>query len=79
MVAYYVNPVALTPSDTVDFTIPNGIKFLVTVAGDIKVKFQNGGTATYNCPVIGIYSFSDSINRIYVTGTTATFTAYGYY
>ena len=68
---------ALTPSDTVTFS-PGaaGVQFNVSAAGNIKVGFPDGSNAIYPFNSAGLYQYNWSINQIFVTGSTATFTAY---
>ena len=71
-------PVALTPSDSVTFTaLKTGVHIDVTVPGNVKIGWPNGTTATVYFAAIGPYDRAWLINQIFVTGTTATFTAIG--
>ena len=69
-------PVAITPSDATPFTPgTQGVEFVVTVAGNIAVTFPNG--VSWVVPVTtGVYFFPWQINKVLVTGSTATFTAF---
>jgi hypothetical protein len=70
-------PVAVTPSDSVTFTPgTKGMKFTVTVPGNIKFGFPNGVTWTDSFPAAGVYQYPWGANQIFVTGTTATFSAW---
>lgn len=70
-------PVSITPSDSVTFApSPIGIRIIVTAAGNVKIGFANGVTMTLVLPTTGVYQFPDAANQVFVTGTTATFTAF---
>jgi hypothetical protein len=74
---FSLNPVLITPSDSVTFTPGKfGTRYLIVNPGNIKVGWSNGQTAilwfsTYS----PYYQITDGVNQIFVTGTTATFSA----
>ena len=71
---------AITPSDSGTFTNSNKcVQFVVTTTGDIKVGFPSPSSVasvTYPFNTAGIYQYNWGINQVFVTGSTATFTAY---
>lgn len=70
-------PVAITQSDSATFTPGTyGIKITVTAPGSIKFGFPNGVTWTDSFPVAGVYQYPWGANQIFVTGSTATFSAW---
>jgi hypothetical protein len=69
-------PVAITPHNTTTFTPGNRVIIEVTVPGNIKVGWPNGVTGTHSFPSAGTYQYNWAINQIFVTGSTATFTAW---
>lgn len=61
---------AITPSDTVDLTVPTKAIY-VGVAGDVKVNMGASGTGiTFKAVPVGTFEIKAS--RVYSTGTTAT-------
>lgn len=67
--------VSVTPSDTVNLTMPSGTSFTkgiyVGVAGDLKVDMADGSTITFTNLASGVVH-PLSVKRVYAAGTTAT-------
>jgi hypothetical protein len=69
-------PVAITPHDTNTFTPGNHVIIEVSAVGNIKFGWPNGVTMTMSFPLTGTYQRDWAVNQIFVTGSTATFTAW---
>lgn len=67
--------VAVTPSDTVDITLPSGINrtkgLYIGVTGDVNAVMADGSTALFKGLAAGVVHFI-SVKRINATSTTAT-------
>jgi hypothetical protein len=69
-------PVAITPHDVTTFTPSNHVIIEVSSPGNIKFGWPNGVTMTMSFPLTGTYQRDWAINQIFVTGSTATFSAW---
>lgn len=75
--APFTAPTAATPSDSTTFTPgTKGTGFNVTATGNIKLGFANGANITVAVAEPGWTQFPFAANQVFVTGSTATFTAY---
>ena len=70
------NPSAITPSDTQTFSPGAGFVLNVTVPGVVKVGFANGFSEVIQIGAPGLFTYPWSINQIFVTGTSAVFSAF---